>query len=389
MHVTLLTRGSPLSVTWGFLYHRRLADAAADHGACLTFEQESWRWRPSRGADVVVLDSIGAWRMLPAVLRRGRTPYVAIVHQRPGGVDGPRAWRWVQARLDVAVYRRCAPIIAASPTLAEALRRAGVDGARVVVLEPGCDPPAAPPVADMRRGRRVAVLSVGNWFPNKGVLELLEAFAGLLADAATLHLVGRDEVDPPYTARVRARLDRADLAGRVVVHGAVDPGAVAGLYAGADVFALATTVEGYATVFAEALAHGLPVVGWRRPFLEHFIRDGVEGRMAELGDVPGLTAALADVVADDRRRARLAAAAAQRGATLPTWAQTASRFFALLRARAETVEPAHDGPVRTDVDAAHPGVLDDQPPGERAAGAERPVDRRLDRADVGHDDDGR
>src|SRR5215213_584194 len=94
LRVTLLTRGSPDSVSGGFLYHRRLHDAASAHGATLTFDQESWRWAPTPSTDVVVLDSIGAWLMLPAVLRRRRrVPFVAIVHQRPGGTDGPVAWR--------------------------------------------------------------------------------------------------------------------------------------------------------------------------------------------------------------------------------------------------------------------------------------------------------
>ena len=391
MHVTLLTRGSPHSVTGGFLYHRRLHDAAGDHDACLVFEQESWRWRPAPWTDVVTVDSIAAWRVLPAVLRRRRrVPFVAIVHQRPGGVDGPVAWRWVQARLDLAVYRRCDALIAASVTLADAITGAtGITESRVVVLEPGCDLPSTPTVAGMRRGRRAAVLSVGNWYPNKGLLELLDAFAALPSNLATLHLVGRDDVDRSYTPLVHARLAAPDLADRVVVHGAVDPAAVAGLYAGADAFALATAMEGYATVFAEALAHGLPVVGWRRPFLEHFIRDGVEGRMAEIGDVPALTAALAEVLGDDGRLGRFAAAAARRGSALPTWDQTATRFFALLRSRAAAVEPAHDGTVRTDVDAADPGIFDEEAPRQGPADAERPVDRGLDRAHVGHDDDRR
>ena len=50
----------------------------------------------------------------------------------------------------------------------------------------------------MRDGRRIALLSVGNWSANKGVLELLEAVAALPSDDVTLHLAGRDDVDAAY-----------------------------------------------------------------------------------------------------------------------------------------------------------------------------------------------
>jgi glycosyltransferase involved in cell wall biosynthesis len=389
LRVTLLTRGAPESVSGGFLYHRRMRDAAGAHDAVVTFAQESWRWSPGPDTEVAVIDSIAAWRMLPLVVRRRRVAYVAVVHQRAGGAAGPRAWRAVKRRLDHAVYRRCRVVIAASDTLGHSLLDEHVVGPeRLVVIEPGCDLPPGSPPGDMRVGRRAAVLSVANWYPNKGVVELLDAVAALPDDAATLHLAGRDDVDPAYTARLRARLAAPDLAGRVVVHGTVDPPRVAGLYAGADVFALATFVEGYATVFAEALACGLPVVGWRLPFLEHFVRDGVEGRLAEPGDIAALTGALADVIGDDAARRRFAAAAARRGSTLPTWRDTATRFFAeLRRSAAPAVEPPHDGAVVADVDAAHAGVLDEQPPGQRGGDAEPPLDGGLDRADVGDDDD--
>jgi glycosyltransferase involved in cell wall biosynthesis len=369
-----------------------MADAAAAHGAIVTFAQESLRWSPDRPSDVVVVDSIAAWRMLPAVVRwRRRIPFVAIVHQVPGGTDRPRLMRAATGRLDRAVYRRCRRVIVASRTLERCLLDDhGFAPADVVVVEPGCDLPPARPRHGMRAGRGAALLSVANWHPNKGVVQLLDAFSALPDETATLHLAGRTDVDPTYGPRVRARLAQPDIAGRVVVHGPVDLPTVAGLYAGADAFALATDSEGYATVFAEALANGLPVVGWQRPFLERFVRDGVEGRLAPFGDEPALTRALADVLADERRRARFALAAARRSRTLPSWADTATAFFAVARRSSATpVEPTNDRAVDAHVDAADSRVLDEEAPGQDLGDPERPLDRRLDRTDVGDDDDRR
>lgn len=334
--VLLLTRGSPTAVSGGHLYHRRMAAAAAPHDAEFTFGPERLGHLVPAGYDVVVLDSIAAWRMAPAMLvrrrRRGSSAVVAIVHQVPGGVDTPPRRRRIQQSLDRFVYRRGDAVIAASATLAEALAdEHGLDPARVHIVEPGCDLPPGTPSKDLRQGRKIAVLSVANWLPNKGVMAVLEAVAGLHPGAATLHLAGRDDVDPEYTSQVRRRLERADLDGRVVVHGALDRPALAGLYAGADVFVLASAVEGYATVCAEALAAGLPVVGWRRPYLERLVTDGVEGRLVPAGDVTALRATLRQLAEDEPARLVMAEAARRRGATLPTWDDTATAFFAVLR----------------------------------------------------------
>jgi glycosyltransferase involved in cell wall biosynthesis len=98
-------------------------------------------------------------------------------------------------------------------------------------------------------------------------------------------------------------------------------------------------VEPYGTVYGEALAAGLPVVGWRAGNLPHLITEGREGLMAEPGDTDGLVRALLEVSTDEERRARLAAAAATCGARLPTWDSTVASFFAVLRASARRLQP--------------------------------------------------
>jgi glycosyltransferase involved in cell wall biosynthesis len=148
--------------------------------------------------------------------------------------------------------------------------------------------------------------------------------------------VGRTDVDHRYAAGVRARLGGPDLAGRVVVHGPVTRGEVASLYASADVFVLPSYREPYGTVYGEAMAAGLPVVGWRAGNLAHLARDGTEGRVLEPGDIAGLASALERLAADADYRQRLAAAALARGRRLPTWNDTARRFFGVLRELADT-----------------------------------------------------
>jgi glycosyltransferase involved in cell wall biosynthesis len=112
---------------------------------------------------------------------------------------------------------------------------------------------------------------------------------------------------------------------------------VAALYLAADVFVLPSLREPYGTVWGEAMAAGLPVVGWRAGNLPHLASHGREGLLADPGDVDGLAAALARLAGDAALRRAMGAAAAGRAAGRPTWAQSAARFFDALR------EAAADG----------------------------------------------
>jgi glycosyltransferase involved in cell wall biosynthesis len=354
--VSLVTLGSPDQLTGGYLYHRRMAELAPRHGArvdllavpALPFPLPAALagrvLRQAARADVLVVDSIAAafvapwrgfWRR-PTASRQSR-PLAAMLHQPPGGIDHGWPRRPIQAALDRVLYRRCDLLVLASETLS-----ADLPSPRTVVVAPGRDVAAAPsgPPADLRQGRRAALLSVGNWVARKGTLDLLEAFGRVPPDLATLHLVGRTDVDPRYTARVRARLGGTDLAGRVVVHGPVTRGEVASLYASADIFVLASYREPYGTVYGEAMAAGLPVVGWRAGNLAHLAHDGVEGRVLDPGDVAGLAAALERLAADADYRQRLATAALERGRRLPTWNDTARGFFDVLRELADAATNA-------------------------------------------------
>ena len=146
----------------------------------------------------------------------------------------------------------------------------------------------------------------------------------------TLHLVGDTATPGGYAGRVRERIGRADLRDRVVMHGLIRPAAVHRMYLTADAFVLPSFEEPYGTVWGEAMAAGLPVVGWRAgnlPFLADHDRDGL---LVPVGDVRALRAAIARLARDAALRERLGHAARTRAAARPTWDQTAERFFAII-----------------------------------------------------------
>jgi glycosyltransferase involved in cell wall biosynthesis len=344
----LITLGDPLRLSGGYLYHLRMSEAAPAYQAriiFLSFPEWPFPLAALRGAPVlrrseelrasaVLVDSIAAALAAPALaMRRLRVPVIAVLHQPPGGIDHGAVRATAQAPLDRLTLRRADVLIAASDHLAEQLVEAGFTRSRIRVVPPGRDvaPPPEGPAQDLRHGRRAAFLTVANWLPRKGILELLEAFARLPADAATLHLAGDESADTRYAARVRSRLTEADLTGRVVAHGPLFRENVAGLYRAADVFVLPAAREPYGTVWGEAMAFGLPVVGWRAGNLPYLAEDEREGLLLEPGDVDGLSQALLRLALDQDVRARLGAAAKRRALARPTWEASAARFFAAIR----------------------------------------------------------
>jgi len=257
-----------------------------------------------------------------------------MLHQPPGGIDHGPLRTSIQAMLDRLAYRRARRLLVASASLAEELILRGERPERISVVPPGRDvaPSAGPPPGDLRRGRLAAFLCVGNWVARKGILDLLKAFSTLPEDSATLHLVGDTRTDPGYARRVRAQLAQPDLSERVVVHGPLAVGSVGAMYAAADAFVLPSLKEPYGTVYGEAMAFGLPVVGWRAGNLPYLAEHDREGLLVEPGDLKGLSTALRRLAADADLRARLGHAAKVRALSRPTWDDVAALFFDRLRA---------------------------------------------------------
>ncbi len=344
----MVTLGDPNRLTGGYLYHRRMAELAPRFGARLRFVSLPDRPFPlpmlSGGAVldrvrqakplVVVLDSIaaeylGSWLSL----RQFDLPLVAMLHQPPGGIDHRPLRTRMSSWLDRLAYRNVDRVMVASEALADDLVRDGIGPQRLVVVPPGRDVADAmgTPLGDLRQGRHASVLCVGNWVERKGIHHLLEAVAMLPEDTVTLHLAGDEDAEPRYAERLRVRIRQPDLAGRVVVHGQLSREDVAALYNAGDIFALPSLREPYGTVYGEAMAFGLPVVGWSAGNLPHLAQHDREGLLAKPEDVVGLARAIGALALDEPLRRRLGAAAAHAAGKQPTWEESARLFFTTLR----------------------------------------------------------
>ena len=358
LDLALVTLGDPDRLTGGYRYNRQVVDRAALHDATVGVVAAPERRFPlllaggprllSRALasrpDALLVDSLVTATLAPPLALRGSaTPVIGLLHQPAGGVGPAGSLGRLQGLLDRRFYRLARLLIVPSRSLAAEVRAAGAPPERVRVVPPGTELPEPATGVDLGAVARPAFLCVANWLPNKGLHLLLEAFGHLPGTAGSLHLVGDVGVDPAYARRLRARLGLADLLGRVVVHGRRSPEEVAAFYRAADVFVLPSLTETYGMVFAEALAAGLPCVGFRVGHLSDLVEDTVTGLLVESGDVPALTAALERLASDAALRRRMAEAARRVGAVLPSWDDTAAGVFAAVREAVGEGRPSDGG----------------------------------------------
>ena len=227
-----------------------------------------------------------------------------------------------KARGTRGLLRAADHVVAVSPSLSRTL---GVPRSRLTVVPPGCD--GVPRVARRARGPRddgvLRVLSVANWSRSKGITTLVAASAQV--PEVHLDLVG-DLGAGAYGAAALARI--SGVGARVTIHGALGEGALARRYAEADVFALPTEREGYGTVFAEALEHGLPIVASNIAPVRAIV--GGAGLFVPPRRVRPLVSALR-LMSDTLLRRTLARNARSRARALPSWAASQRVFVALVR----------------------------------------------------------
>ena len=289
------------------------------------------------GCDVAVVDSILAAETVPWLGVARRFPIAASIHQPPGGVEPADPAR---RALDLKAYAKMDLLIVASDSLEAALESDKL-GPPIRVVPPGRDVEGSDEYIDdsvrdrrqkeMRRGRGASFLSVANWVPHKGVVELIDALDSVPENLLTLHLVGDTEAHPSYVRKVRRQIERHGLQETVVVHGKVPRHEMAALYAGADVFVAPSFQDAYATAVGEAMAMALPVVGWDAGNLPFLATDGVEGRVLPTGDIKALAGAMSELASDETLRSRLGGAALRRARSRPTWDESAAMFFGALR----------------------------------------------------------
>ena len=342
MRLAFVTVGDTGRLTGGYLYNARVLAGLRERGVvveevvpCGASPEEQEEAAPRLGSildprrfDVIVVDALARIVCAPHLARwREDRPVVAMVHELPSEA-APEDATGGERRHEEALLRADS-LISVSEHGAGILENRGARAARIRIVPPGFDrfakgKGAEPPVC----GGAVRALCVAQWIPRKGILDLVRAWALHERPGAMLELVGETAADPDYLRSVSAAIASAPGA-PIIVSGHVDDAALGGAYAVADLFVLPSRYEGYGIVYAEALAHGLPVVACSVGPVPELVGEEA-ALLVEPGDVDALSGALDLLLGDTALRGRMSAAARRRAGELPRWEDTIAGFLRVL-----------------------------------------------------------
>jgi glycosyltransferase involved in cell wall biosynthesis len=344
MRVAFVTVGDTGRLTGGYLYNARVLAALRERGVeveesvpCGASPREQEETAPRLGSvldprcfDVIVVDALARIACAPHLGRwREECPVVAMVHELPSvaapedASDEERDYEEPLLRVDrmISVSRHGGSI----------LENRGAPSGRIRVVPPGFDrfPAGSGAPSSPVRGGTVRALCVAQWIPRKGILDLIQAWVLHERPGASLELIGETDADPVYARSVNAAV--ADSPGAsIVVNGPVDDATLGDAYAASDLFVLPSRYEGYGVVYAEALAHGLPVVACNLGPVPELVGEEA-ALLVPPGDVEALSGALDLLLKDAALRDRMSAAARRRARELPRWEDTAAGFLRVLK----------------------------------------------------------
>jgi glycosyltransferase involved in cell wall biosynthesis len=279
----------------------------------------------------VVVDGL-ALGVLPeaAAALRDRNPLIALVHH-PLALETGLAAAEVQAlqKSETEALAAARAVVVTSPSTAELLLDSyDVPGELITTACPGTDRAAA---AKGSSDGTVRLLSVGAIVPRKGFDVLIAALATLASLPWWLAIAGDRTRDPKAAAQLDAVIAANSLGGRIEVMGALPRERLEQLYASSDIFVLPSRFEGYGMAFAEALAHGLPVIGTTAGAIPDTVPPSA-GVLVEPDDVRALVRALKMLIENPKERQWFADGARAAGLELPTWEDSARIFASAIEA---------------------------------------------------------
>jgi glycosyltransferase involved in cell wall biosynthesis len=191
----------------------------------------------------------------------------------------------------------------------------------VTRIYPAADEAFAAASRSRSYARRERVLFAATWRKNKGVEDLVPAYAELAARHTRLELVvlgagvPDSEVRAAFPEEVRERV-------RCVRAGAESETAAA--FAAADIFVLPSLFEGTPLTLVEAMAAGLPIVTTATCGMRDVVRDGENGLLVPLRSPSSIVEAVERLFGDESLRARLGTAARREATERYTWERVAA-----------------------------------------------------------------
>jgi N-acetyl-alpha-D-glucosaminyl L-malate synthase BshA len=145
---------------------------------------------------------------------------------------------------------------------------------------------------------RVPVLThISNFRPVKRVMDVMRVFEAVRKERpCRLVMVGDgpDRFEAEDFARRRLLSEDVRFTGKQLD--------IASILSATDVFLLPSSQESFGLVALEAMSYGVPVVATRVGGIPEVVRDGLDGLLADQGDVEGMAGSVLRLIADEGSR---------------------------------------------------------------------------------------
>jgi glycosyltransferase involved in cell wall biosynthesis len=327
--IALVVPGRLNQLTGGYLFDRRIVEGLRGRGRAVRVIELSGRDPKANDAVLAdlsdgtktVVDGLALANLAETIAAQaGRLRVIAFVHGPLAQETSlsPAAAKDAAAREAELLSRVCG-VLCPSRKTAAAVEGYGIPFERIAVVPPGTAKPVCPPRPWRSPVRKL--LCVANLVPRKGHQLLVEALARIRDLDWSLRCVGSLERDPATAQAVRRLIRTVGLGRRITLDGECPPHSVSRAYRAADAFVLPSFHEGYGMVYAEAMAHGLPVIATTAGAIPETVPSQA-GLLVPPGDPAALARALRRVIAQPALAARLAAGSRATGAHLLDWPQT-------------------------------------------------------------------
>ncbi len=297
----------------------------------------SWRWRAGKSS---LLINRGLWaalnRVSPQVIICGGYNYAAsweallwarrrgvrfVLWSESNGEDARRGWAWVES-LKAYFLRHCDGFVVPGKASFEYLRSLGSPEASISTAPNAVDNSLFAAQAENARAHATQfreklklparfILFVGRLVPEKGVFDLLEAYAKLESGL-------RSEVGLVFAGDGVSREELAQRAKRISPGMVCFPGFaqredLAGLYALAEALVLPTHSDPWGLVVNEAMACGLPIiVSSVAGCSADLVEDGWNGYVVPPRDSEKLSVAVDSLARQPELKPRMSARSSER-----------------------------------------------------------------------------
>ena len=186
--------------------------------------------------------------------------------------------------------RACGEFIVLSGFMHDILTRQGIPAEKISLIPPSISIPSVAETAGAAPSGAPHILAIGQLIRGKGVDQLLTAMRGVKTPCV-LDIVGTGN-DEAYLKELAAPLGTS-----VVFHGyAPDPDAA--FHGVRSVVLPWRWQEPFGLVGPEALAHGVPLVGFDVGAVREYLADGETGLLVPPGDTDALAAAIDRILSD-------------------------------------------------------------------------------------------